>query len=180
MRFHTSECGILIATLACALAPSCARCQGAASRAFPAAVSASDTVEVIREIDDPSTGDRWLLVRDWNRPGGPGRLLLLAGSPRATEAATAPRNSAGSAGQVSALAAPVIHAGDPLVVEEDTPMVEARLAATALGPAACGAAFEARLEIGGKVVRVRALGSGRASLEPGLELGLAPDLEVEP
>ena len=31
---------------------------------------------VIREIDDPHSGDRWLLLRDPNRPGGPGRLVL--------------------------------------------------------------------------------------------------------
>jgi flagella basal body P-ring formation protein FlgA len=72
--------------------------------------------------------------------------------------------------------APLIHAGDPLVVEEDTPVVEARLAATALGPAARGATLQARLSIGGKVVRVRALAAGRAALEPGLppEPGAAP------
>jgi hypothetical protein len=32
--------------------------------------------EVVREIDDPHTGQRWLLVRDGQQPGGPGRLLL--------------------------------------------------------------------------------------------------------
>lgn len=66
------------------------------------------------------------------------------------------------------LDAPILRAGDLLVVEEDTPVVEARLAATALGPAARGATLEARLSIGGKVVRVRAIAPGRATLEPGL------------
>ncbi len=143
--------------------------------------AAAPSLQVIREIDDPATGDRWLLVRDWNRPGGPGRLLLLAGSRRAAQPAPARRSSITDStrpGQegLTAPAAPIIRAGDPLVVEEDTPVVEARLAATALGPAAPGAVLEARLAIGGRIVRVRALAPGRATLEP----GLAPEVEVEP
>jgi hypothetical protein len=34
--------------------------------------------EVVREIDDPHTGDRWLLKRNDQAPGGPGRLVLVA------------------------------------------------------------------------------------------------------
>ncbi len=34
----------------------------------------------VREIDDPNSGTRWLLVRDKTNPGGPGRLeLVIAG-----------------------------------------------------------------------------------------------------
>ncbi len=161
---------LAILLLACA---SCARTQTPSSpsapHAFASALSASDTVEVIREIDDPSTGNRWLLVRDWNRPGGPGRLLLLAGSLRTTHPEPAGQISPSLAGTEFNTAAPVIRGGDPLIVEENTPLVEARLAATALGPAVRGAALEARLQIGGKIVRVRALAPGRAALAPGLE-----------
>src|ERR1035437_3168930 len=32
--------------------------------------------EVVREIDDPQNGARWLLVRNKEHPGGPGRLIL--------------------------------------------------------------------------------------------------------
>jgi hypothetical protein len=162
-----------IATLLLALAP--AFPQAVPSQRPPAALSASDTVEVIREIEDPSTGDRWLLVRDWSRPGGPGRLLLLAGSPGITHAEQAAKISPALAEPKSVppaapvIHAPIIHANDPLIVEENTPLVEARLAASALGPAARGAVFEARLEIGGKIVRVRAVAPGRAVLEPELE-----------
>jgi hypothetical protein len=56
----------------------------------------------------------------------------------------------------------VIHAGDHLVVEEDTPVVSSQLEATAIGSAAIGHAFEARLKIGGKIVHAVALGMGRA------------------
>jgi len=180
MESRRIELGIAVAALLGGLAPLSVRGQAAASpsapRALPAALPASDTVEVIREIDDPGTGNRWLLVRDWNCPGGPGRLLLLAGSPRLAQPARASEHSAAERSAFSAPAAPVIRAGDSLVVEENTPVVEARLAATALGPAAPGAAFEARLEIGGKIVRVRALAPGRARLEP----GLAPEFEGQP
>jgi hypothetical protein len=170
---HLRRIELGIAALLLALAPAFPR--AVSSQPLPAALSASDTVEVIREIDDPSTGNRWLLVRDWNRPGGPGRLLLLAGSPRITHAEQAAKISPARAETDSVppaapvIHAPIIHANDPLIVEENTPLVEARLAATALGPAAPGAAFAARLEIGGKIVRVRAVAPGRALLEPDLE-----------
>jgi hypothetical protein len=34
--------------------------------------------QLVRIIDDPSLGDRWLLIRDPNHPGGPGRLVLAS------------------------------------------------------------------------------------------------------
>jgi hypothetical protein len=37
--------------------------------------------EVVREIDDPHNGDRWLLLNDPSRPGGPGRMVLAAVGP---------------------------------------------------------------------------------------------------
>jgi hypothetical protein len=53
--------------------------------------------------------------------------------------------------------------GDRLIVEEDTPVASARLEALALGPASPGVEFMVRLRIGGKVMRVVALGPGRAA-----------------
>src|ERR1017187_10219314 len=45
------------------------------------AISSGTTGQVLRVIDDPHTGARWLLVRDGIYPAGPGRLLLAeAGS----------------------------------------------------------------------------------------------------
>jgi hypothetical protein len=118
--------------------------------------------EVVREIDDPHTGDRWLLVRNDLVPGGPGRLVLVA----------AHRNSSG--GAILRPAGPasdaqllfVIRAGDRLIVEEHTARVDAVLEARALTPAAPGDALNARLTIGGNVVRAIALGPGRAALQP--------------
>jgi hypothetical protein len=120
--------------------------------------------EAVREIDDPHTGDRWMLMRGSSRPGGPGRLVLIEKGEREMHAQRAGHDTAGSPERVESL--PVIHSGDRLVVEESTPVVEARLEAVALGPAMPGSTFNARLTIGGKVVRAVALAPGRAAFAP--------------
>ena len=131
----------------------------------PEAGAHAGSGEVVRAIDDPYTGNHWLLERDPNHPGGPGRLVLL---PRTTSAdGHNDESKDGKAPGVTLAAAlaaltPVIRSGDRLVVEETTAVVEARLEAVALGPAVQGADFEVRLQIGGKVVRAVALGPGRA------------------
>lgn len=112
---------------------------------------------VLRQIEDPSTGELWLLLRDRIRPAGPGRLVL------ARQRMNTP---GGPAEPLSRGERPVIHTGDALMVEEHTAVVDARLEAVALEPAAKGAHFKARLKIGGKVVRVVAVSPGRASFAP--------------
>jgi hypothetical protein len=112
------------------------------------------TGTVIREIDDPHTGDRWLLMREPSPPGGPGRLVL-AGTLGAL------RQQAGTASS-RPQPLPVIHTGDRLIVEENTAVAEARLQAVALGPALLGDPLKVRLTIGGAVVQAVALGPGRA------------------
>jgi len=111
---------------------------------------------MLREIDDPHSGARWLLLPNSDCRGGPGRLVLATGG-NGTLTAVVP---------IAALERPVIHAGDVLVVEEKSAVVEARLEARALGSAAKGSALQARLKMGGRVVSVVALGPGRAALEP--------------
>ncbi|MFY9853316.1 MAG: hypothetical protein WAK26_05510 [Terracidiphilus sp.] len=126
----------------------------------PASSQGQAQEEIVREIDDPHTGDRWLLMRNGQFPGGPGLLVL----------ATDHRNAAGgvpvrNAGQPNeAKLIPVIRSGDRLIVEEHTAIVDAVLEARALRPATSGAALDVRLTIGGRVVRVVALGPGRAAL----------------
>jgi hypothetical protein len=124
--------------------------------------------EVVREIDDPHTGDRWLLVRNDQVPGGPGRLVLIAAHRHPSGGAIL--RTAGPAGDVEIL--PVIRAGDRLIVEEHTARVDAVLEALALNPAAPGSALDVRLAIGGNVVRAIALGPGRAALQQ--ETGARP------
>jgi hypothetical protein len=120
--------------------------------------------ELVREIDDPHSGARWLLLRNLNHPGGPGRLIQLpgrVGEDRREEPAGQPFPAEDT--KELAQVIPVIHAGDPLTVEEDTAAVSSRLQAVALTPAAIGSAFAARLRIGNMIVQARALGPGRAA-----------------
>lgn len=124
--------------------------------------------EIVREIDDPHTGDRWLLVRSRRSSGGPGRLVL----------ADSHRDAPGSAsGRIVSQAdearlIPVIRSGDRLIVEEHTAVVDAILEGRALQPSAAGAELNVQLMIGGKVVRAVALGPGRAALLA--ETGIRP------
>ena len=111
------------------------------------------TGEIVREIDDPHTGDRWLLMLDSRHPGGPGLLLLVAEG----------RTELRQAGRGAETPAPIVHAGDRVIVEEHNAVVDLRLEAVAMGPAAPGTGFNARLAIGGNIVRAIALAPGRAA-----------------
>lgn len=116
--------------------------------------------KILREIDDTQIGNRWLLVRDEAHPGGPGRLVLVAAERNEQDGVL--RTSAAESGKPRI----VVRAGDRLIVEEHTARVDATLEARALASAAQGSALKARLAVGGKVVRVVALGPGRAALQP--------------
>lgn len=109
---------------------------------------------IVAEIQDPATGRRWLLERDLAHPGGPGRLVEAEGS------------GATKRGSPTRRRRPVIHAGDRVVVEEDTATVRARLEAVALATACAGTRLKVRLRIGGRLVPVVALAPGRARLLP--------------
>jgi len=114
--------------------------------------------DIVREIDDPRNGDRWLLMRDESHPAGPGLLKLVS--------AVGGGRMDPSRGRQTTPAAdtppPVIRAGDRVAVEENTAVVEAHLEAVAMSPAWAGSAFNVRLSIGGRVVRAVAQGPGRA------------------
>jgi len=140
---------------------SAAQNQGGADPAPRVLVSASVPAldRIVREIDDPHTGAHWLLMRDLRHPGGPGRLVQLESTRHQTLSKPA------QAGLAEKDIRPIIHAGERLIVEESTPVVEARLEAVALGPAAVGSPFDVRLTIGGKVLRAVALAPGRAMLQ---------------
>jgi hypothetical protein len=126
---------------------------------LPGVASAQNLVQekILREIDDTRNGNRWLLVRDDAHPGGPARLVLVAASGR--EPDDGPRSSAAETEKAQI----VIRAGDRLIVEEHTVQIDAAFEARALASAAAGAALDVRLTLGGKVVRVVALGPGRAA-----------------
>ena len=164
------------ASTACAQAPAVAGPDSGAQVMFSSGglASADNPVqgmqrEIVREIDDPNTGDRWLLMRNDQVPGGPGRLVLVAAHRNLTGGAAL--LLAGQTGKAQIL--PVIRTGDRLIVEEHTARVDAVLEARALNPAAAGASLDVRLTIGGTVVRVIALGPGRATLQP-MTTGVRP------
>jgi hypothetical protein len=127
--------------------------------------------EILREIDDLHTGDRWLLMRNDQNPGGPGRMVLVTADRRPI--AMSAQQGAGQVGAghteaghaEEAVAPPIIRSGDRLIIEKHTAVVDAVLEARAVTPAALGATFDVRLTIGGKVVRAVALGSGRAAFQ---------------
>ncbi len=159
---------LMAAPLACAQSPAGSRAQVMLSSGGLASVETMGLGEVVREIDDPHTGDRWLLRRNDQVPGGPGRLVLVAAHQSATGGAI-PR-AAGLNRDVQI--PPVIRAGDRLILEEHTAHVDAVLEARAMNPAAPGASLDVRLTIGGNVVRAIALGPGRAALQT--ETGARP------
>jgi len=122
--------------------------------------------KMFREITDSNSGARWILWSDPAHPGGPG---YLAPAPR--EAGTeALKNRIGKSDMNLAIAAPCIHVGDKIVVEEHTAAADVSLEAMAMEPAGMGSPFQARLKIGGKVVRAVALATGRATLAPAAEV----------
>jgi hypothetical protein len=146
-------------------------CQGqAAGGNASRTLSSTASVEAVREICDPHTGNHWLLIRDASHPGGPGRLVLvvhMGNELRQGELRSAQPRIAPASDRVPF--SPVIHTGDRLIVEENTAVAEARLEAVALGPAVSGAPLNVRLRIGDKVVRTVALAPGRAALQPETE-----------
>ncbi|WP_420239894.1 hypothetical protein ACOBR2_10135 [Telmatobacter bradus] len=116
---------------------------------------------IVREIDDPFTGNRWVLVRNLSRPASPEELILLSRpDPAKKEQLAAAHALAGASRSVP----PVILAGDPVIVEETFSHVNARYEGIALQPAIEGATFQVRLKIGGAPVHCRALGPGRAAM----------------
>jgi hypothetical protein len=119
--------------------------------------SAGARWQPVRIVDDPATGAHWLLERDTAHPGTPGRMTRTAAAGQAIA-------SAGAAALLAVVEPPAIRAGDHIVVEEETAKVSARLEGVSLAAARAGDMLKARLVLGGRVVSVRALAPGRATL----------------
>lgn len=125
---------------------------------------------VVREVDDPATGSRWLLVNDGIQPGGPGHWVR-ADAPFWRGAGSNLRGH--KAKQDTAYKAMhsklVIRAGQLIVVEEHSAVADAHLNAVALEPASIGSILHVRLEVGGKTINVTASGPGRAVFNDQIE-----------
>lgn len=127
--------------------------------------SAAAFAQIVREVDDPHTGVRWLLVRDASHPGGPGRMLPVA-ELESKDRLHLPGGGLDSRSGDATSFHPIVRAGDQLTIEEHTRVADAYLEAIALGPASVGSVLNVRLKVGGRVVRALALGPGRAAFEP--------------
>jgi hypothetical protein len=136
--------------------------RGAVLSGARATLPAIEVPGIVREIDDPHLGTQWLLMRNPDHPGGPGRLVMVSGT-RTVNQQRELGAWVSEPGTEPLLT--VIRAGDRVIVEANSPVVEARLEAVALNPAAIGSPLDVRLKIGGKVLRAVALGVGRAALQ---------------
>ena len=105
-------------------------------------------------IADPHTGRRWLLARDPEHPGGPGKLV------------EAPVGEAAKSNACHI----VIRTGDCVLLEEMTPVARGVFETVALSSARQGASLRVRLRIGGRVVRAIAIGPRRAIVVAGDEV----------
>jgi len=122
--------------------------------------------DLYAEIDDAANGDRWLLVRNKENPAGPGRLLRIPKGEQLAEVPGLGHFVVESSRPIQMVKAPptVIRNGERITVEEHTQVADLQMEAMAMGPAPVGAIFYARLTIGGTVLRVEALGPGRARM----------------
>jgi hypothetical protein len=118
----------------------------------------SVTCATMGSIEDPASGDRWILERDPLHPEGPGKLVR---GPSLT-----PGSCSSVTFHLQPQPVPLIRAGDPLLVEEHTASADIRLNAIALSPAAAGKSIPARITPGGSIIQVIASAPGRAHLAP--------------
>lgn len=153
----------------------------------PAVLEASSRVpsrgELLREFTDPCLGTHWQLLADPVHPEGPRRLVLLEPvgsrrSGRGDDVATARLGTVANVnapprgeGDLPNLAPPLaIRAGDRVTVDQETPLLHARLQAVALESAGVGQRMRVRLGAGtipqsslsATVIAVLVTGTGQA------------------
>ena len=122
---------------------------------------------IFREIVDEASGVRWVVLRDEDHPGGPGHLLPV----KPQVELRAPGHWAEAREVIPSAAAPCVHTGDRVVVEEHTATADVHLEAVAMEPAVPGSTLRVRLKVGGKVAHAVALAPGKA------ELAMAKEME---
>jgi hypothetical protein len=107
---------------------------------------------IVRAFEDAATGNEWVLERNAEHPGGPGRLVIMTGS------------TSQSARKPPIKPVPVIRGGEKVTVEEKNASVTTRLEGVALSSAAPGEVLKVRLAVGGWLVRAIAESPGKARL----------------
>ena len=109
-----------------------------------------------RSMHDPHTGLTWVVETDPKHAGGPGRMILAEGDLRAGGDGSLPDRI-------------LIHAGQKVIVEQHTPLLDAAFEALALNPALAGSGLKVRLRATGKVMSAYAISKGKAVLLPSTE-----------
>lgn len=107
----------------------------------------------VRMIDDPSTHQRWVLLKDQNHAAGPARLVPVTSDLDPAVWHWLPSHPV-----------PVIHSGDRITVTQHTSVCDLHLEAVALGSAARGNVLRVRLKTSGRILPVMANDAGRAVL----------------
>jgi hypothetical protein len=136
---------------------------------LPAAVASSGAFagsEVFREIDDPTSGARWLLLRDKSHPASPGKMVRVSVGFKGGSEPAEGSGPGSTLHSIPATSCPILRVGDLLIAVESSSVLESHLEAVALGPAVAGSSLNVRLKIGGTVVRAIAQAPGRVILLP--------------
>ena len=107
-----------------------------------------------RIVEDVGTGMAWLVVRNVLHPSSPDRMF-----PVSCDGFERPRRR-----NVRKLANLIIHAGDSVIVTDQSLVLYARFQAVALGAAQAAEPVKVRLKIGGQVLQAIATSPGRARL----------------
>jgi hypothetical protein len=121
----------------------------------------SGRYRLIRFVDDPSTKQHWLLLKDLSRPANPALFVeesLEAGAETRSTSATPSRSS------VPTHSIAVIHAGDSILLSEHTRIIDAEFEATALHAAAMDEVVDVRMKFGNRTLKAVATGPRRATV----------------
>jgi hypothetical protein len=139
--------------------------KSASGRAEVTVEITSSRPELVREIADLNNGSRWLLLRDASNPGGPGRLMQenVENADLTDQSRKAILRKVSKSDAVPQCA--IIRAGDRLLIEEHSPVFDARFEGVALQPAVAGGSLAVRLTVNGKIIRAIAKAPGRAIVQ---------------
>jgi hypothetical protein len=155
---------VLIASVASATAQRGRRgtpdLKDACSEFAPLEFEAGEEHRAIRIIEDFATGTKWLIQRNSLRPGNPGQMIPVPGECYGSAAQTERQGKQESRRSSQ----PIIHAGDSVIVIEETPSLDASYEGVALSAAQSGEPVNIRLKIGGRALQGIAIARGRARL----------------
>jgi hypothetical protein len=121
----------------------------------------------VRIIDDQGTGRHWLMVRRLDRPETPASLLPLNEECFELLVSDLKKKLPIAAHQKGA---PVIRAGDRVLLLDSSAIADVRLEAVALGPATTGQELTVRLKLGGHLLRAVATAQGSVRMADGNEV----------